>query len=84
MGNPLNYMELIGNTLVLLVILETFRGLTWVMVLNVMLSAVMNLRIFSQLRTLIQLIIESIKGMVTFLIIVAMFTFTFSLVNYET
>lgn len=47
LGDPLNYLELIGNSLVILVQFDMFESVTWVMVLLIMVTAVLNLRIFS-------------------------------------
>lgn len=53
--NPLNALELAGNVLVIFIVSNWgfFQGWEWVMILLVMLSAVMNMRIFEGLRTLI-------------------------------
>lgn len=82
--SPYNYLEILGNILVIVILSTTvFKHFTWVMILMVMLKAVLTLRISQAQRTLIQMIIECIIGMVPFLIIVAISVFSFALVNYS-
>lgn len=83
--SPFNYLEILGNVLVICILQfpHVIKHWSWIMILLIMLKAVLTLRISQAQRTLIQMIIECIKGMIPFLIVVTASVFSFALVNYS-
>ena len=74
-----NYPELLGNVLVILTRMDFFYEASWIMILLILLRAILTLQIIESFRTLIKMITQSIARMIPFLIVVALFVFTFAI-----
>lgn len=83
LASPFNWLEITGNFLVLLTKIPFFRQFTWIMIFLIYIKAILTLRIFEAQRTLIQMILECLSGMIPFLSIVAFAVFSFALVKYS-
>lgn len=84
LSNPFNWLESGGNILVILLAWEVIpERFTWIMILLILFKAVLTLKIFKAQRTLIQMILECINGMIPFLTIVSLSVFSFALTKYS-
>ena len=77
-----NWLDLAGNTMVLLVIHADAQEIAWIMVFLIWLKAIHTLRIFESQRNLIMMILACLSKMIPFLTIVVSGVFMFALIKF--
>lgn len=80
---PFNWLQLLGNVMVLNhILLANMEEYLWFMLLCLTMNGVASLRFFQGQRLLVMMIIQCIRGMIPFLVLLFMCVFMFAVMNH--